>query len=100
MFVLWARAGWLLRTVGCCGVAHAHELFWRLLLAVQKQPAFTTSASGTTLLAFWPSRRAMRRDSSNLLAAPNLTIVSELQPILRNPFSVAVKAGNTELAQK
>ncbi|PRW44565.1 ABC transporter permease [Chlorella sorokiniana] len=39
-------------------------------------------------------------DSSSLFAAPNLTIVSEVQPILRNPYSVAVTVGNDELAHK
>ncbi len=47
-----------------------------------------------------PARKIDCSDSASLFAAPNLTIVSELQPILRTPFSVAVKVGNDELAQK
>ena len=46
------------------------------------------------------ARKIDRSDSASLFAAPNLTIVSELQQILRTPFSVAVKVGNDELAQK
>lgn len=43
---------------------------------------------------------AHRSDSSFLSAAPGLTLVSELQPILRAPYSIAVKAGDAELANK
>ena len=39
-------------------------------------------------------------DSAVLFPAPNLTIVSELQPILRAPMAIAVRIGANELAQK
>ena len=37
-------------------------------------------------------------DSTNLYPAPNLTVVSDLQPILRSPLAVAVRKGNAALA--
>ena len=40
------------------------------------------------------------RDSAFLYPAPNLTLVQELEPILRTPLSVAVQVGANELAQK
>lgn len=54
-----ARAGWLLWAQSVAVVLHmptrcSGGYYWPAGLAVQHQPAFTTSASGTTLLAFPP----------------------------------------------